>query len=66
MGSGNVKSFGFIVQKAEDDIKGSGDASVNVTQDLKVRINGSGSVYYQGNPPVVNSQISGSGKLIKQ
>ena len=65
-GSGNVKSFGFLVQKADVDIKGSGDASVHVTQDLKVSINGSGSVYYKGNPPVVNSQISGSGKLVAQ
>ena len=32
---------------------------------LNVNISGSGSVYYRGNPPTVNTWISGSGKVTK-
>lgn len=64
-GSGKVKSFGFIARAADITINGSGDAEVQVSQNLKANISGSGNIYYKGNP-VVDSHVSGSGKLIKQ
>jgi Putative auto-transporter adhesin, head GIN domain len=64
-GSGNVKSFGLISRRAVVQISGSGDAELSVTDDLDVSITGSGDVYYTGNP-VINTRISGSGRVIKR
>jgi len=61
-GSGGIHAYGFIVQRADIGISGSGDARVNVEESLDVRISGSGSVFYRGNP-VVDSHISGSGTV---
>lgn len=65
-GSGDVKSFGFTAQQTVVNIEGSGNAEVTVLQNLNADIKGSGNVYYKGNPPTVNSKISGSGQVIKQ
>ena len=65
-GSGSFDSFGFIAQHADIAISGSGAARITVGQKLKVKINGSGSVYYKGDPATVDNDISGSGKVIKQ
>ncbi|HTN06733.1 GIN domain-containing protein [Agriterribacter sp.] len=65
-GSGSFDSFGFIAQHADIAISGSGEAGITVVQKLKVKINGSGSVYYKGDPATVDNDISGSGKVIKQ
>jgi hypothetical protein len=65
-GSGDVKAFGFDAKKADITISGSGNVEVNVAESLEVAISGSGNILYKGSPAVINSQISGSGKLIKQ
>ena len=65
-GSGDVKSFGFSVLQADVSIDGSGNAEVRVSHNLKATIHGGGNIYYKGNTPIVNSQVSGSGKLMKQ
>jgi len=65
-GSGDVKSFGLSAKQADVSISGSGDVQVTVLENLKASINGSGNIYYKGNPPTVNSHISGSGQVIKQ
>ncbi|MEO5648414.1 MAG: head GIN domain-containing protein [Ginsengibacter sp.] len=65
-GSGNVKSFGLKAQQTVVNIEGSGNAEVTVLQNLNATINGSGNVYYKGNPATVTSRVSGSGQVIKQ
>ena len=65
-GSGSFDSFGFISQNADIAISGSGEARITVDRKLKVKINGSGSVYYKGDPAAIDNDISGSGKVIKQ
>ncbi|MCC7524875.1 MAG: DUF2807 domain-containing protein [Chitinophagaceae bacterium] len=65
-GSGSFGGFGFKTQLADVEISGSGEARLTVDQKLTVKINGSGSVYYQGSPSTVDNDISGSGKVIKQ
>ncbi len=65
-GSGNLSAFGVTVNDAEISVSGSGDAQTTCTGSLNVNISGSGTIYYKGNPQNVNSNVSGSGKLIKQ
>ncbi|MEX0967166.1 MAG: head GIN domain-containing protein [Bacteroidia bacterium] len=63
-GSGSMHAFALEGEEADIDVSGSGECEVNVSQKLKVRISGSGDVYYKGNP-VIESDISGSGKLVR-
>ena len=64
-GSGNVDAGDFDVQEATVEIGGSGDVSLAVRDNLAVRISGSGRVEYTGDP-VVDSEISGSGDVVKE
>jgi hypothetical protein len=61
-GSGNYKGSQLKSEAGYVSITGSGDCELNVTERLEVKILGSGSVYYKGNPTVEGS-ISGSGKI---
>ena len=62
-GSGNIGAFDFLVADGTVNIEGSGVAEVNCSDNLDVVIQGSGIVYYKGNPSV-NSSISGSGRVV--
>lgn len=63
-GSGNLKAFNMVAVRADVDMSGNGKSEVTVTDQLKVDISGSAVVYYKGTPTSVESEISGSGKLI--
>ncbi|HUH34154.1 MAG TPA: head GIN domain-containing protein [Daejeonella sp.] len=65
-GSGDLKAFGFEAEEASVKISGSGNTEIAVSKKLDVKIYGSGNVYYKGNPTIVDSDISGSGKVISQ
>lgn len=64
-GSGILKAFGLTADKAVINVSGSGTSEVTVASQLKVNISGSAVVYYKGTP-AVESNISGSGKLIQR
>lgn len=70
--NGNIKGSGDIFAKylytdnSNIDIEGSGDATINVSNNLNATIYGSGNIYYYGNPDNVTSTIQGSGQLIQQ
>ncbi|HMO38644.1 MAG TPA: head GIN domain-containing protein [Saprospiraceae bacterium] len=64
-GSGDFRCFDLAANSARINISGSGSAEVHVSEALNVRISGSGNVRYKGTPSIVNTQISGSGKVIK-
>jgi hypothetical protein len=63
-GSGMVELLNVKSNRAEVFLSASGNAKVNATDHLKVKITGSGSTYYLGNP-TIESEISGSGKVLK-
>lgn len=62
-GSGNLYAAGFITEKADIFTNGSGNTEITVNSELKVRITGSGNVYYHG-VPAITSHITGSGAVI--
>jgi hypothetical protein len=62
-GSGDIRAFDLEVNRAEINISGSGDAEVNVIDELDIRISGSGDVKYKGNPSI-DVTISGSGRVV--
>ncbi|MGE5378075.1 MAG: head GIN domain-containing protein [Bacteroidota bacterium] len=62
-GSGNYRAGDLETKSADINIPGSADVTVWVTEQLKVHINGSGTVSYYGKPSVDQSG-SGSGKMV--
>lgn len=62
-GSGSVKAFDLITEKSSIKIYGSGGCNIFVSEELDVKIDGSGSVYYKGGPPTIDTDISGSGSV---
>ena len=62
-GSGNYLAGDLETSLSEIKIPGSGDLTVWVTNDLRVRVNGSGTIQYYGHPTVEQGGL-GSGKLI--
>jgi len=64
-GSGNIEAERFNSENAEITIQGSGDCKLSVAQSLDVKIQGSGDVYYTGNPGNVSCKSLGSGKVKK-
>ncbi len=65
-GSGELDGHQFKAHNAEVTIKGSGEVRVYVTGHLNIKIKGSGDVYYIGDPREVTTDVSGSGKVIKE
>jgi hypothetical protein len=63
-GSGQIYAYNFSQKSCLANISGSGNIVTDVDENLEVRISGSGSFYYLGNP-VITSHISGSGKVLK-
>ena len=65
-GSGTIEADELSAKNAKIRISGSGSTSIDVSEDLDVKIAGSGNVYYTGNPDRVNANSSGSGKVRKR
>lgn len=61
-GSGKMDGTKLLGKKSSLYIKGSGLALVNVTDELNLKISGSGSIKYQGTPKVIQ-EISGSASV---
>lgn len=66
IGSGRIKADNMITEVCSAYISGSGIMDVHVLNALDVTIIGDGIVYYKGNPPVVETSISGTGKVIPE
>lgn len=62
-GSGDFEGRSLTTDTADVAITGSGRAVVNTTEALFAKISGSGDIWYYGNPPVVETNITGSGTI---
>jgi carbon monoxide dehydrogenase subunit G len=62
-GSGSVALEALQSRDARVTVSGSGNVQVWATERLEATINGSGDVSYRGEPRVVESDVSGSGRL---
>jgi len=65
-GSGNISARYLYTQDCNFTIEGSGNGTVNVSNNLNANIYGSGNIIYYGNPSSVSSNIQGSGQIIQQ
>jgi predicted small secreted protein len=64
-GSGDVDASTLNAKEVKIDIDGSGDVKTQVADALEVDLNGSGSVYYKGDPPAIKMNKNGSGEVVK-
>ena len=63
-GSGDFHGYELESANSRIEINGSGDAEVNVSDELKANLTGSGNIRYKGNPHI-KSDITGSGNVQK-
>jgi hypothetical protein len=63
-GSGNVKLADLVNKDAHIDISGSGKVEVAPQNSLNVDISGSGTIYLKSEPKSIESDFSGSGKIV--
>ena len=61
-GSGSLEASDLKSKKASIYSDGSGDANIYVTEELKMELNGSGSINYKGDPADLEMSRSGSGE----
>lgn len=64
--SGKYNGTNLVSQNAIVRLSSSGDAFINVLENLEADLSSSGIVYYTGNPAVLVADSSSSGKVIKQ
>ena len=64
-GSGRFRGEGFPATVGEVSVSGSGEAVVNVSDDLTASVSGSGRVVYIGDP-VLDRSVSGSGSITQR
>jgi hypothetical protein len=64
-GSGDYQAENLKSKEAKIDVRGSGSAVVNASDELEAGVSGSGSVEYVGDP-AVEQNVSGAGEVRKQ
>jgi hypothetical protein len=65
-GSGNFNGDALTGAKVNARTSGSGNITVNASEELNASTSGSGNIYYKGNPSTVNPNSSGSGKVMRK
>ncbi|HUO01226.1 MAG TPA: head GIN domain-containing protein [Rhizomicrobium sp.] len=63
-GSGNVRLGDLVDKDAHVDISGSGKVEIAPQNSLNVDISGSGTIYLRSEPKSIESDFSGSGKIV--
>jgi len=64
-GSGIVNAFDLPAARTSVRLGGSGIVRVMVREELHVALSGSGLVEYQGEPAILDIQVSGSGRVVR-
>jgi hypothetical protein len=64
-GSGDLNAFDLKTISAEIKVSGSGSSRIYTSDSLVARVSGSGEIAYKGNPAKEDTQVSGSGKIVK-
>lgn len=62
-GAGDLRAKSLLTKSAEVSVTGAADATVNVSDALRVSITGAGDVIYYGNPKTLEKHITGAGSV---
>jgi hypothetical protein len=63
--SGNYLARNLASRTARVNVSSSGNATLRVSDSLEADVTSSGDVRYYGNPPVVNGNVTSSGRLVR-
>jgi hypothetical protein len=64
LGSGNIEGKDLKTNNTEASLTGSGNITVDVTNELIARLTGSGNFYFLSKPEFINGSLSGSGRIL--
>lgn len=64
-GASKLNALDLAAKVCNMDVSGASNANVNVTEKLKVDGSGASDVRYSGNPPIVESDVSGASSVKK-
>ena len=64
-GSGHIRANDLKTEAVDASISGSGNIHILANKSINARVSGSGRLVYTGNPTNVNSNTSGSGRVVK-
>ena len=65
-GSGDVNAYGLSTKATNVSVAGSGNVKTTVSESIKARVAGSGTIYYKGNPDKIDSKTNGSGRIVSR
>lgn len=65
-GSGNIDAYALASKDLKVSLTGSGNIKTSVSSKIKASVVGSGSIYYKGDPELVDIKSLGSGSVIKR
>lgn len=65
-GSGDVNAYGLSTKSTSVSVAGSGNVKTTVSESIKARVAGSGTIYYKGNPDKIDSKSNGSGRIVSR
>jgi hypothetical protein len=63
-GMSDVNAQDLVSRSADINVSGSGHVSVNASEELNVKVAGTGLIEYYGTPAKINQSISGTGRVI--
>jgi hypothetical protein len=64
-GAVELRAYDLLAEIVSLSISGAGEAEINVTKELNADISGAATVRYKGDPPKVDSSVSGAGSIKK-
>lgn len=64
-GTGDIDMLGLQAVSADVTTDGTGDIRVWAVQKLKAVVNGTGDIFYKGNPEELHTEVNGTGKIIR-
>ncbi|MBC5841997.1 DUF2807 domain-containing protein [Flavobacterium sp. F-380] len=65
-GSGDISAHELLTTNANASMSGSGNITVNCSNNLIARVSGSGDIDYIGDPKTKDTKVSGSGRISKK
>lgn len=62
-GAGALRLEELVAREASVDLSGAGDIHVHATESLTASLSGAGNITYSGDPPDVETDVSGAGQI---
>lgn len=65
-GDSKIERYDFTVKNLKIDLKGDSEGYLSVTESIDIKARGDSNLYYKGDATIINEDLSGDSKLIKE